>query len=321
MVASKVAPGSNEWLLPEATEVLAGCRRHAVKEIWAGSHQGAHRRCWRGAPPGRFCPRRYWLGVPGSSGRSWPGVSGRSWPGATREVLAGVPWEEQGCPMAQCGAHMCCSTAAGCGVQQGQGWPGGGATNVCLHPLHSSGCRPWPPPSQCPVEPSCPSSSSVRARTQCGHGWKRGLPASPCWGTPGCPPPQQPRGQGGAARLGRVPGDPQRLLPAPLCGQGRPSGAWWGRAWQPGSLTASTPTATATASCRGATPWWVSTGPARGHRGRHCSEILQRSQWVPPAELVAPPLAMSPGGPKGSGCGGCPGAGDPRWGPSLAGSA
>ncbi|XP_064372755.1 chloride channel protein 2 isoform X5 [Dromaius novaehollandiae] len=39
--------------------------------------------------------------------------------------------------------------------------------------------------------------------------------------------------------------------------KGQPLGAWWVRAWQPGSRMASTPTATPTASCRGATPWWL----------------------------------------------------------------
>lgn len=80
--------------------------------------------------------------------------------------------------------------------------------------------------------------------------WEEGSSSQPTLGTRGCLQMWHRRALS--------------LIPTPLCGQGQPLGAWWGRAWQPGSLTASTRTATFTESCLGATPWWVSTGLGRG---------------------------------------------------------
>lgn len=112
-------------------------------------------------------------------------ILAKSHRGAPGEVLAGCPWEEVADP--QHGAvPASCSTAGG---EPGRG----GATDVCPCPLHSSGCQPWPPPSRCPAEPSCPSSSSVRALgpppwvSHSTFGGRRGVrsprppPAPFCW--------------------------------------------------------------------------------------------------------------------------------------------
>lgn len=162
IVASKVAPGGTGWLLPEL-----GAANKPSKRTWLGATK-----------------------VPaGGAGRMPPG---RCWPGAPRchwEVLAwcrlggvGLPHGTVLCPRA---APR--QLAVGHNRGRRQSWAGGGKTNGYLCPLCSSGCQPWPLPSQCPVEPSCPSSSSVRVCTPCGHGGRREPPASLRWRTRGCP--------------------------------------------------------------------------------------------------------------------------------------
>lgn len=189
-------------------EALGGCSQRPPrcwlgaaempsKRSWLGAHQGASRRCWQGAP------------------RCHQGGPGQVPPGATREVLAGCPWEEWGCPTGQCGTHVLLHRSRLWGIVGAGGRAGpGGASNGCLHLPLSSGCQPWPPPSQCLAEPSCLSSSSVRARTLQGHGRRRELPASLHWGTHGCPKvspfpaaPGQRRGceAGSGARRASVP--------------------------------------------------------------------------------------------------------------------
>lgn len=110
--------------------------------------------------------------------------------------------------------------------------------------------------------------------------WEEGTTSQPTLGTCGClqmSPSLEASGREEGNNTG--PGAERALCPFPasLCLQGQPLGAWWGRAWQPGSLMASTRTATSTASCRGATPWWVSTQLEWGHHGGHHLEMLSHS--------------------------------------------
>lgn len=91
IVASKVAPGGNRVAAPRVE-----CCQHAIKENLARSP-----RCQQEVLVG--CPREVLaecLQVP----------SGRSWLGAPRCHRGGAglvpPWEERGCPMAQCCAHV-----------------------------------------------------------------------------------------------------------------------------------------------------------------------------------------------------------------------
>lgn len=104
--------------------------------------------------------------------------------------------------------------------------------------------------------------------------------------SPGVPLTGRERAEEGVH--GWVPEEPPCPLPASLCGQAQPLGGWWGRAWQPGSPMASTLTATPTASCRGAMPWWVSTGPARGHHGGITWRCSKGVGGFPRAEVLSP---------------------------------
>ena len=304
------------WVLPTCHQRDLGWEPpRCQQEVLTGCPQGSAGQ----VPPGRCC-----LAAPGCH-QGGPGQvpPGRCWQGA--------PWEERGCPVARCGAPVLLHGSrlwgtAGAGGRAGRG----GATNGCLRPPCSSGCRPWPPPSQCPVEPSCPSSSSVRACTPHRHGGRRELPASPCWGTRGCPqvsPSLAAPGQ----RRGREAGSGAGRAPAPAPSPSLWAGAAFGRlvgesmaAWFPDGIHADSntyrimPGGYAVVGKHQAStgkPWWASLGDAPkepvGSPGL---------RWCPQGLGVTPLLGMSPGGPKGSRCGGCPRGGDPGWGPSLAGS-
>lgn len=132
------------------------------------------------------------------------GGSGCLFLGATREMLArshqvppGRSWQgapgRSSCPTAGCGAHVLLhSTQLRVTAGAGGRAASGRATNGCLP--HSSGCQPWPLPSQCPVEPSCLSLSLVRPCTLCGQSGGREPPLSPSWapmGTSRCLLPWQ----------------------------------------------------------------------------------------------------------------------------------
>lgn len=153
--------------------------------------------------------------------------------GATREVLARSHQAPPGkfCQDAS-RVPMFCSTAATYEAQQGwevgQSW--GGVINICLYPPYSSGCRPWQPPSQCPAEPSCLSSSLVRVCTLCRHGGRSQLLASPHWDAseyPQLPPSLEGSGQRGGCKAGSASGRRPHA-------QSQPSSMHRGSFWAPG---------------------------------------------------------------------------------------
>lgn len=171
-----------------------------------------------------------------------------------------------------CGAHVLLHSTqlrvtAGAGGRAGSGR----ATNGCLP--HSSGCQPWPLPSQCPVEPSCPSSSLVRPCTLCGQSGRSEPPLSPNWATMGtsrCPLPwqhQAERVQGWAGCW---------KSPVPIPSPSLPAGAAFGRlvgesmaAWFPDGIHTDSniyrivPGGYAVVGKHRAgmgTPWWASSG-------------------------------------------------------------
>lgn len=276
---------------------------NATREVLARCHQVPPGRCWLAAPR---CHQ-------GGAGRVPLGGVG---------LPHGTVWYPRAAPPQP-------AVGPGRGRRQGRAGPGG-PSNGCLHLPLSSGCRPWPPPSQCLVEPSCLSSSSVRARTPQGHGRRRGLPASLHWGTHGCPkvsPSLAALGQ----RRGCEAGSGARRAPVPTLSPSLRAGAAFGRlvgesmaAWFPDGIHTDSntyrivPGGYAVVGKHRAgtgTPRWASLGDAP--KGPVGSPGLK---WCSQGRGVTPPLGMSPGGPKGSGCGGCPRGGDPGWGPKLAGS-